>query len=164
MNYRKGTLADIEAICVLFESAKRDMDAKEIYQWDDIYPIRDDYIEDISKDTLYIAENEIEIVGVYVISEESDEAYDKCSWQNPDETACILHRLCVNPKYQNHGLGREILLHIESQAKNMSYESIRLDVYTKNPHALNLYRMSNYEERGYADWRKGRFILMEKAL
>lgn len=48
-----------------------------------------------------------------------DEAYTKCKWENVNETACIIHRLCVSPEYQN---------------------------------------------KGYADWRKGRFWLMEKKL
>ena len=46
----------------------------------------------------------------------------------------------------------------------MGYESVRLDVFTKNPFAQKLYRNNGYKVRGYADWRKGRFDLMEKEL
>jgi hypothetical protein len=35
---------------------------------------------------------------------------------------------------------------------------------TENPFAQNLYRHNGYEARGFADWRKGRFDLMEKKL
>ena len=38
------------------------------------------------------------------------------------------------------------------------------DVFTENPYAQKLYRKSGYQVRGYADWRKGRFDLMEKKL
>lgn len=164
MNYRKGILSDIEPICLLFEAAKEDMIQNGIDQWDSIYPTKADFIEDISKGTLYVAENDTAIIGVYVISEESDDAYRKCCWRSKGETACILHRLCVDPRYQKHGIGKQILLHIESQAKEMCYDSIRLDVFTQNPHAINSYRKQHYEERGFADWRKGRFLLMEKTL
>ena len=164
MNYRKGNISDIDNIFTLFEIAKADMDSKGIYQWDSIYPTKDNYIEDISKGTLYIVENENGIVAVYVVSVESDEEYGKGSWQYADETACILHRFCVNPQYQNQGFGKLILQHIEKQAKSMHYHSIRLDVFTQNPHAVNLYKKSNYVERGFADYRKGRFILMEKKI
>lgn len=162
MNYRKGSISDADNICMLIEAAKEDMDRKGIYQWDSMYPTKDDFIKDIMDETLYIAENEDGIAGVYVISEEADEEYRKCSWQNADETACILHRFCIDPRFQNQGIGRQILKHVEKQAKEMSYESIRLDVFSKNPHALNLYIKSGYSERGFADWRKGRFLLMEK--
>jgi len=57
-----------------------------------------------------------------------------------------------------------VLLHIEEQIKNMGYLSIRLDVFSENPYALKLYEKNGYEKRGHADWRKGRFFLMEKTL
>lgn len=164
MNYRKGTIADLDIISQLFEAAKEDMDNKGICQWDSIYPTREDYLEDIAKGTLYVVEHKEELIGVYVISEEADEAYQRCKWESPEDTACILHRFCVAPQYQYQGLGKEMLQHIEAQAREMSYESIRLDVFTQNPHALHLYEKGNYQERGYADWRKGRFLLMEKKL
>jgi ribosomal protein S18 acetylase RimI-like enzyme len=164
VNYRKGTMSDIIAISQLVEAAKVDMDNKGIYQWDNIYPTVDDFQHDISNNNLYVVEDEKCLVAIYVISEEYDEAYTKCTWENADETACVLHRFCVTPEYQNRGLGKQILSYIESQAKEMSYESIRLDAFTENPHALNLYRNSGYQHRGFADWRKGRFMLMEKKI
>ena len=46
----------------------------------------------------------------------------------------------------------------------MVYTSVRLDVYSENPYALRLYQGNGYMKRGYADWRKGRFFMMEKQL
>lgn len=40
----------------------------------------------------------------------------------------------------------------------------RLDAFTENPFALKLYDNLGYSRVGYADWRKGRFYLMEKYL
>lgn len=164
MNYRKGTINDIDPVFDMVKKVIDDMNRRGLYQWDDIYPAKSDFLSDIENDTLYVLENENAIIAVYVISEESDEAYDKCNWDNPDDTTCIIHRLCIDPEYQNHGLGKKIMQHIEEQAKKMGYESIRLDVFTENPRALALYKNSGYEERGYADWRKGRFLLMEKKI
>ena len=61
-------------------------------------------------------------------------------------------------------VGKAVLQHVEEQVKNMGYNSIRLDTFTKNPFAQRLYLHSGYESRGYAGWRKGRFDLMEKKL
>lgn len=164
MHYRKGTINDIDPVFDMVKKVIDDMNRRGLYQWDDIYPAKSDFLSDIENDTLYVLENENAIIAVYVISEESDEAYDKCKWDNPDDTTCIIHRLCIDPEYQNNGLGKKIMQHIEEQAKKMDYESIRLDVFTENPCALALYKNSGYEERGYADWRKGRFLLMEKKI
>lgn len=59
---------------------------------------------------------------------------------------------------------KEVLAHIETQVHEMGYESMRLDVFSENPYAQKLYRKSGYQVRGYADWRKGRFDLMEKKM
>lgn len=120
------------------------MEQKGIHQWDSIYPIREDFVEDIPKGTLYIAEVDEEMIGVYVISEEADEAYAKCAWENPDRSACILHRFCISPNHQIQGWGRKILQYIEKQEKDLSYASIRRDVFTQNPHAVNLYKKRGY--------------------
>lgn len=41
----------------------------------------------------------------------------------------------MSPIYQNKGLGKQVLIHIEKQVQGLGYQSIRLDVYTKNPYA-----------------------------
>ena len=56
------------------------------------------------------------------------------------------------------------MLEAESIAKNNGIKAIRLDAFTENPVALSLYEKLGYSIAGYADWRKGRFALMEKKL
>lgn len=155
---------DVDAICKLIEDAIIEMETHEIYQWDNIYPTRDDFLEDIAKGSLYLAIEDSNIVAIYVISREADAAYNKVKWSVSDEKAYILHRFCVSPAFQNRGIGKNVLLHIEEQIKGMGYESVRLDVFTQNPYAQKLYRNNGYVTRGHADWRKGRFDLMEKIL
>lgn len=164
MHYRKGTISDLKDIVSLVEDAIREMERKGIHQWDGVYPTEADFERDILNDTLFVAEHAGELMAVYVISQEADEAYDRCTWKMQKETACVVHRLCVSPRFQNKGFGGQILENIEEQAAALGYRSIRLDVFTQNPYALKIYRRSHYEERGFADWRKGRFILMEKGL
>lgn len=164
MNYRVARTDDLDNICTMVGEVIRHMEAQGIYQWDDLYPTREDFIDDISKKVLYVVEEREKLAAIYVMNQECDADYQKCVWNYPDETACVIHRLCVSPDFQNRGIGKKILNHIEAQAKEFSYESIRLDVYTGNPYALKLYANNGYEERGYADWRKGRFLLMEKVL
>lgn len=164
MNCRKGTMSDLDAIEILVKEVIQDMENRGIHQWDDIYPTKDDFETDIQKDTLYVAEENGDLAGVYVINQDADDAYFELEWSSPAETACLLHRLCVSPKYQNKGVGSSIMAKVEELAKDMGYLSVRLDVFTENPGALHLYQKSCYEERGFADWRKGRFVLMEKVL
>ena len=162
MQYRLGRSDDLPEICSLIEAAKRLMSEQGIEQWDDKYPILEDFEKDIRKETLYLAITENQVAAIYVINEECDKEYDKCNWEN--KHPCFIHRLCVSPFLQNRGIGNAILKHIETQLIETGYDSVRLDVFTQNPYALRLYEKNGYVRRGYADWRKGRFLLMEKKL
>ena len=164
MEYRLAKISDIYDVFALIRAAIVRMEEDDIHQWDDIYPTKEDFISDIANKSLYIAEENGRMVAIYVISAESDEAYKTADWQYSDVSTYILHRFCVSPDYQNKGIGKEVLAHIETQVHEMGYESMRLDVFTENPYAQKLYRKSGYQVRGYADWRKGRFDLMEKKL
>ena len=164
IEYRLGTKQDLDAICSLIQQSIDEMERYGIYQWDDIYPARKDFEEDIEKKTLYLAYVEENFAALYVISGECDEQYRNGQWKYDERSAFVLHRLCVSPLFQNQGIGKTVLQHIEEQVKDMGYNSIRLDTFTENPFAQKLYLHSGYESRGYADWRKGRFDLMEKKL
>ncbi len=163
MIYRLGTMQDLDGICNLVKNAIVEMEKNDIYQWDEVYPARYDFEDDIRKNSLFVVYEDDELAAFYVISDESDEAYNNAKWLYGD-SYYVLHRFCVSPNMQNKGVGKKVLLHIEEQIKDMGYKAVRLDTFTENPFAQRLYRHNGYEARGYADWRKGRFDLMEKAL
>lgn len=100
----------------------------------------------------------------FTINKECDAQYENGMWRYPDSEYRVIHRLCVDPICQNRGVAREALGYIEDVLRNAGIETIRLDVFCGNPAALSLYRNSGYEEVGTAQWRKGRFLLMEKHL
>jgi ribosomal protein S18 acetylase RimI-like enzyme len=54
------------------------------------------------------------------------------------------------------------MLHIENKVKNMGIEAIRLDAFTLNPYAVKMYIKLGFEKVGIANFRKGKFYLMEK--
>lgn len=164
IHYRVAVIKDIDIVFQLIQNAITEMERHGIFQWDDVYPSREDILKDIEQETLYLAYEEADLVAIYVISDFADSAYKDASWMYEENKAYILHRFCVDPAYQNQGIGTKVLKHIENQVAQMGYESIRLDVFTMNPYAQKLYRKNGYEVRGYADWRKGRFNLMEKKL
>lgn len=164
MEYRLGKTDDLDNICKLIALAIETMEKQEIYQWDEKYPTREDLTVDIQNETLYTVIDNNVVIAIYVINRECDEEYYNCKWEFDTETACIIHRLCVSPVIQNRGIGKQILNHIEEQLRDLGFSSVRLDVFTENPHAIRLYEKNGYIKRGYADWRKGRFWLMEKKL
>lgn len=162
ISFRKAEMADLEEVYRLVKDAVAHMEEQNIMQWDELYPTRDDLLIDIEKNQLMAGVTEGNIVVIYVLNQESEAEYANGNWQWPDEPYFVIHRLCVNPNFQNRGIGRQTLQQIEKNLKDSGVHAIRLDVFTQNPFALRLYKGLGYIETGYADWRKGRFLLMEK--
>ena len=85
MVYRLAKKSDIDDVVKLVKAAIVQMEAYGIYQWDDIYPAKEDFINDIEKKSLYLAIDSKKLAAIYVISAESDEAYKNAAWENNDE-------------------------------------------------------------------------------
>lgn len=164
MVYRLAGESDIEEICSLIKNAVANMERDNIFQWDNLYPTKEDFLSDMEKQQLFVGLLDEDISVLYVINKECDRAYESGEWKYPDCEYRVIHRLCVNPNYQNRGIAKNTLLHIERELKKQGVKAIRLDVFSGNPYALSLYVNNGYEKVGYAEWRKGGFFLMEKCL
>lgn len=164
IQYRQAKNADLDGIAALAGRAAARMIGQGIDQWDELYPVREDFEQDIESGHLTVGILGDEIAVIYTINREFEPEYESAKWKNPDRSFCILHRLCVNPLFQNQGIARQTMGHIEQEAVAKGIQAIRLDVFSQNPHALRLYRNCGFEEVGTAQWRKGLFYLMEKYL
>ncbi|MCH5287059.1 MAG: GNAT family N-acetyltransferase [Christensenellaceae bacterium] len=162
IKYRKATPNDVDEIYNMVRNAIDAMEREGIFQWDDLYPAKQDFQEDVDEGQLYVGLVDDQIAVVYALNQRYDAEYQNGKWEY-DETFYVIHRLCVNPAFQNKGIAKSTLLFIEKQLTDMGIHVIRLDVFSNNPFALRLYRSLGYSEVGFADWRKGRFILMEKS-
>ena len=164
MNYSKATIDQLDEVFSVFTNAIINMEKQGIHQWDEIYPDKQVISEDIEKETMYIGKQGNKIAVCFVLCEDCDEAYKNGKWQYPDSKFNVLHRICVDPAFQNKGIAAETIKYIESLCKSQGYDSIRLDCFTENPYSRKLYDKAGYSIVGYADWRKGRFELREKSL
>lgn len=164
MEFRKASENDIEEICRLVKGAIDVMEKNGIPQWDEVYPAREDFFNDIKAESLYAGIIDGKIAVIFALNKCQDEAYFAADWTYRGENFCVIHRLCVNPEFQNQGIAKKTLNYIEEKLSGEGIESIRLDVFTQNPFALRLYEKTGYRKTGTADWRKGKFILMEKNL
>ncbi len=162
IRYRRAETVDLDGIAALAGQAAARMVSQGIDQWDEFYPIREDFEQDIKSGQLTMGMLGDEIAVIYTVNGEYEPEYDSAKWKSPDMPFCILHRLCVNPLFQNRGLARQTMEHIEREAAAKGVQAIRLDVFSQNPHALKLYRNCGFEKAGTAQWRKGLFYLMEK--
>lgn len=164
MKIRQAELKDLDAVINMFKSAISTMISNNIYQWDDVYPNSTILKQDILKKQMYIGTEDDVIVSAAVINDESDEQYQNGNWEFANESFAVIHRLCVNPLYQNKKYGKNTMIIIEDFLKNKGIQCVRLDAFSKNPYALKMYQALEYKKAGEANWRKGLFYLFEKKL
>ena len=157
-------MSDLDAVFHLVEKAVEQMNCGQIDQWDQIYPAKSDFQNDIRRNELYVGIIGETIAVVYALNRYCDEQYRNGAWQYTGDNFIVLHRLCVSPAFQHKGVAHAVLDHIESESAARGINAIRLDVFSRNPYALKLYGNNGYHTVGTADWRKGRFLLMEKLL
>lgn len=164
LEFRKGTSCDLDGVFDFVKASVWKMESENIFQWDEFYPTKEDFAEDINRGELSVGFAEGKAVCVYVINSQSDEAYDDAGWNAPESEYRVLHRIVVNPEFQGRGVGRRTMLHIFDELKSQGVESLRLDVFSGNPWSLKLYEGLGFVMVGEANWRKGLFYLMEKIL
>ncbi|MBA1336259.1 MAG: GCN5-related N-acetyltransferase [Firmicutes bacterium] len=159
-------LKDIKNIMGLIKNCIKDMESQGIYQWDEYYPTAEIFEEDIKSGSLYILEDKRNCLGVISINEKQSPEYKKLHWSVEDGKVLVIHRLAVNPECQKQGVGRQLMDFAEKYAAEKGYTSIRLDAYSGNPRALNLYERRGYQKVGQLSFprREFPFYCYEKAI
>lgn len=164
--FRKADLSDLDEILTFVQASIEKMISEGIFQWDEIYPCRSDFEEDIRQGTLSVGIDEVtgKIASIYVLNDLYDEAYTTADWKYHGEKFRILHRIVVNPEFQHKGMGRTTMVHLMQELKAQGMEALRLDVFSENPYSQRLYDSLGFIRCGQAQWRKGLFFLLEKKL
>lgn len=164
MKIRKAVFEDLGMIIEIFKNAIVAMNKNNIPQWDELYPNDRILEEDILKEQMYVGIIDDTIVSAAVVNSESDDEYKNGDWKYINGKFAVIHRLCVDPIYQNQKAGKKMMLEIEELLRKDGVQSIRLDAFSLNPYALKMYEMLGYQKVGQANWRKGLFYLFEKKL
>lgn len=166
MKIIRASAQDIDKILGLCKACSLNMMNNSIDQWDDVYPNREIFLNDINSDSLYLAvsDEREEIMACIVLNEDQDPEYGDIGWKYEKERSAVIHRLMVHPNYEGKGIARELTRYVEQSAKEAEYASIRLDVFTKNLRAIKFYQSLGYEVVGKVVFRKGEFYCCEKLI
>ena len=162
--FRLAEMNDFPDVIRIFKQAVALMCSQGIFQWDELYPSEKQLLEDIKNWHMYLLTKGGNIISAVVINEEQPEEYEKAGWEYKSGRTAVLHRLCVDPAYQNMGYGSMTVKNAEHILKEMGYTAVRLDAFSQNPFALKLYASLGYKRAGEVTFRKGTFFLYEKPL
>ena len=145
---RKATILDIEPIMVITKACAKSMIAKGIYQWNEHYPNKTAFANDVKRNELYVLEIDNDIVGCIVVSTFMDQEYVPIKWLTKNENNIYIHRLAIHPKYQSLGYAQQLMDFAEQIAIENNYSSIRLDTFSQNIRNQKFYELRDYKRLG----------------
>jgi len=162
MNISPAKPSDLDAVTSAVQACIRHMESQGIFQWDEIYPTRDVFQQDLAEQSLFVVRDGDAVVGAIVLNEHQEPEYGDVAWACSTDSVLVVHRLFVHPYSQGKGVAGRLMDYAEQYAQSRGYEAIRLDAFTKNPAAVSLYERRGYRNAGTVTFRKGDFYCFEK--
>ena len=164
MKIRPATIEDIDPLMEITRRCIQNLDSNGVYQWDEIYPSRADFHEDIAVQSLYVisAVSRDSITGCICINETEYPGYENAEWAGFD--FFIIHKMIIDPMFENRGYGKFAMDYAEQITRSLGKDSTRLDCFQKNIRANRFYQGLGYIRRGETLFRKGMFNLYEKMI
>jgi ribosomal protein S18 acetylase RimI-like enzyme len=145
---RRAKISEISDILNLTKACAANMVNNGIYQWNDHYPSKKAFENDIERSELFVFEKNHEIIGAVVISSLMDEEYFPIQWLTPNTKNAYIHRLSVHPKQQGKGYAQKLMDFAENYAKKHNFVSVRLDTFSQNKRNQKFYETRGYHRLG----------------
>ena len=135
---------DLDDIMKMIHNCANDLISKNIFQWNEKYPSKEIFREDIKNNDLFVAWINSEIVGCIMLSSYKDDVYKNVKWISEDSNNLYIHRLAVHPSFQKKGIARKMMDYAEAYAKSKNHKSVRLDTFSKNHRNNKFYKLRGY--------------------
>lgn len=160
---RPARRTEIKFLLELMRDCIEGMKRKGIDQWDDVYPDRATLERDIDEGAAFVAMLQ-DVPGWHaVLNEREDAEYADVPWLYGGRPA-VIHRLMVSPTAEGTGIARALMAHLETRARTLGFDCVRLDAFGLNARAIRFYEHSDYRRAGQVRFRKGDFHCFEKRL
>lgn len=133
MNIRRAQRTDLDAICDITDQAKLSIAAMGFDQWQQGYPNREIWKQDIDEGLAYVAVDRGEVVGMFRYSVDPEAAYEAIEgrWLTEDPYASI-HRCAVNQECRGQGIINALFEYACKMAAADGMRSVRIDTHPDN--------------------------------
>ena len=143
---RKADKRDIDSILDLTQKCAQHMIDNGIFQWNEHYPTRKAFENDLMRNELYVLLKDDQIIGCIVISTVMDEEYVPIKWLTENNNNIYIHRLGVHPKLQGKGYAQKLMDYAEGLARDNNFSSVRLDTFSQNSRNQKFYELRGYQK------------------
>ena len=145
MKTRYAKTEDLDKIMKIIKETVKEMNENGNFQWDETYPNREVFLNDIKEETLYTVVNENdEVIGVGAANFESFEEYDDLEWKSGKDDY-VIHRLAVDNAYRSTGAAALLMENIENEIMKKGKCFMRTDTNSKNIKAQKFFEKTGYK-------------------
>lgn len=144
--YRKANLQDIDEVMIAVEDARRFLKESGSGQWQFGYPSREDFINDINNNNLYVVLTESGEIASCCAITGYEEAYMHLyegAWLT-DYEYLVMHRTAVKEKYRGQGFGKALFELFILEGKKRGIKSLRIDTHAHNKLLLHLFELYGF--------------------
>ncbi|MEK9756414.1 MAG: GNAT family N-acetyltransferase [Bacteroidota bacterium] len=141
-------ISELEIVEEIARACAKDMIKKNIFQWNEYYPSKNVFKNDIENQDLYVGSINSKVISCIMFSSFKDEVYKDVKWLKSDSKNLYIHRLAVHPAFQKKGFASKMMNFAENYAKINNFNSIRLDTFSQNPRNNKFYKSRNYIKLG----------------
>lgn len=146
--FRKAILSDLSNITTLCEKIQIHMNqVNDIKQWDDGYPNKEVFLDDIQKEQLYVLEIDNILVGFIVINDVQYDCYNQVTWRYQEQCR-VIHRFGISPDHLQKGYGSQLLKATILEIKNQNYNYIKIDTSSRNQAMNAIIKKFNFQFLG----------------
>ena len=148
MLIQSAELGDAPSVMEILTLCVEDMRRHGIDQWDETYPSLRIVEEDARSRTLFVAREDGRCVASVCLNDIQPAEYRPLPWRYTEGRALVVHRLCVLPERQRHGVGRRLMEFAREFAREHGFACIRLESYVGAPRAMTMYEGLGYQRVG----------------
>lgn len=147
---RLANINDLDKIMEIRNEASALLKYHGINQWQDGYPNKNTFLNDINNKTLFVSVDE-EVNGICSLSYLIDPSYNKIyggKWLTNNSKYLVIHRLAVSKKMVNKGVATELIKFAINYANTNNLKSIRVDTHRDNKRMIYLLNKLGFKECG----------------
>lgn len=157
MNWIQCQKQDFDEVMRLYRRVTLHLEQHINYpKWNDSHPGSDAILEAIGNGELYACEENGDIIGVTVLSENPEGYYEAGEWKRELRRGeyLVIHTLAVDPDHSKKGIGGYMVDRCIELAQQRGYRAVRLDVVPDNLPAIRLYEKKGFTYAGEKDLRR----------
>ena len=136
-------MKDTKDIMTIIKETIAEMRAYNNTQWDENYPQEKDFINDIQKGDLYVAEREGELVSFVCINKVEPIEYYGLNW-SLNKDCMVVHRMAVRQNVRKNGIGTELMKFVDKLALANNIGYLKTDTYSINTKMNELFKKCGY--------------------